>query len=343
MRRFVSIGFLLGLSALHVSSVAALEEASDAAIASAGEVPGSVGYVTHSGTDVINAQVGRWDTPYPYPDTGEYAPGLQPTGYSTFAIDVDVNDGGLASFRYRMQTYDAGIWDWFDIFMETPTGTVPIIQHLGKPGSQYGTYWRSPTVTTSQALDAWRNQRVRFVFRVMQDGWGDQTVGELFGFSLNTCDVPPLTPLTDPAAIEFENGNRIDTQNLTAATQAGLACMQNRVAALGGAMTLSSAYRPVAYQDHLREVWDTWDAVRNRQEAECRVVRDETQAEFQNHGLLLTQRPAAGSPNSPHARGIAIDATLTGLPVGETRDTVAAFCGMYRPWSGNDPVHYQPR
>lgn len=328
---------------MHAGPATALDQAVDAAIAGAGEMPGSVGYVTHSGTDVIDAQIGRWDTPYPYPDTGEYAPGLQPTGYSSFAIDVDVNDGGLASFRYRMQTYDAGIWDWFDIFMETPTGTVPIVERLGKPGSQYGTYWRSPTVTTSQSLDTWRDQRVRFIFRVMQDGWGDQTVGELFGFSLSTCDIPPLTPLTDPAAIAFENGNRIDTQNLKQAAQAGLACMQNRVAALGGSMNLSSAYRPVAYQDHLREVWDTWDAVRNRQESECQAVRDEARAEFQSHGLLLTQRPAAGNPNAPHARGIAIDATLTGLPTGETPDTVATFCGMHRPWPANDPVHYQPQ
>lgn len=334
---------MLCLTVLHINQAAALDEAANATIISTNEAPGSVGYVTHSGTAVIDAQIGRWDTPYPYPDTGEYAPGLQPIGYSIFAIDVDVNDGGLVSFKYRMQTYDAGIWDWYDIFMETPTGTVPIIQRLGKPGSQYGTYWRSPMVTTSQALDAWRDQRVRFVFRVMQDGWGDQTLGEVFGFSLRTCDIPPLTPLTNPVAIAFENGNRIDTQNLTQVTQIGLACMQNRVTALSGAMALSSAYRPVAYQDHLREVWDTWNAVRNRQQPECQAVKNEARAEFQGHGLLLTQRPAAGNPNAPHARGIAIDATITGLPAGETQDSVAAFCDMYRPWPNNDPVHYQPR
>ncbi|WYD79777.1 MAG: hypothetical protein V8K32_10725 [Candidatus Electrothrix gigas] len=119
--------------------------------------------------------------------------------------------------------------------------------------------------------------------------------------------------------------------------------MQNRVTALGGTMTLSSAYRPPAYQDHLREVWDTWDALRNRQETECQRVRDEAEAEFQNHGLLLTQRPAAGNPNAPHAQGIAIDARLNGLPAGETPDTVAAHCSMRRPWPGRDPVHYQPQ
>ena len=343
MRRIISVGLTLCLAVLHISPVTALDEAVDATIESVCEVPGSVGYVTYSGTDVIDAQIGRWDTPYPYPDTGEYSPGLQPTGYSIFAIDVDVNDGGIASFRYCMQTYDTGIWDWYDIFMETPTGNVPIIERLGRPGSQYGSYWTSPMVITSQSLDTWRDMRVRFVFQVRQDGWGDQTLGELFSFSLNTCDIPPLTPLTDPAAIAFENGNRIDTENLTQATRTGLECMQNRVAALGGTMTLSSAYRPAAYQEHLREVWDTWDAVRSRQEPVCHAVYAEAQAEFQGHGLLLSQRPAAGNPNAPHAQGIAFDATLTGLPRGQTQDTVAAFCDMYRPWPNNDPVHYQPQ
>jgi hypothetical protein len=93
----------------------------------------------------------------------KYAPGLQPTGYSSFAIDIDVNDGGLVTFRYLMQTYDAGRWDWYDILLETPTGTIPIVQRLGKPGNDYGSYWISPSIAISQSLNRWRNQRVRFV------------------------------------------------------------------------------------------------------------------------------------------------------------------------------------
>src|SRR6476620_7086454 len=61
-----------------------------ASIVSVGPAPGSVGFVASSGTTNISAQIGRWDTPYPYPATGEYAPGLQPTGYSSLAIDIDV-------------------------------------------------------------------------------------------------------------------------------------------------------------------------------------------------------------------------------------------------------------
>lgn len=180
-----------------------------AVIVAAGELPGA-GYVTvqRTAADIIDAQIGRWDTPYPYPGTGQRAPGLQPTGFSIFYVDVDVNDGGTAAFSYLMQTYDAGAWDWYDIFIQTPTGEVRLVDRLGKPGRQYGTYWTSPRVALSYPLNQWANQRIRFIFRVQQDGWGDQTQGQVIRFALTDCPVPSLAPLTDPDAISFEQGNR---------------------------------------------------------------------------------------------------------------------------------------
>lgn len=314
-----------------------------AKVVSAGPTQDSVGFVSISGSNTVSAQIGRWDTPYPYPGTGEYAPGLQPTGYSSLAIDIDVNDGGLVSFRYLMQTYDTGIWDWYDILLETPTGTIPIIERLGKPGSDYGTYWISPSIGVSQSLNKWRNQRVRFIFRVMQDGWGDQTQGQVINFAISTCEVPPLTPVTDPTALNFENVSPINTTNLTSQAQAGLDCMRRNTNSAGGNFTLTSAYRPATYQQHLREVWDTWMAIRNRTNLECDELKKEIQTEFQRHGLLVRQRPAAGNPNAPHARGVSFDATITNLPSNSSVDAIAAACSMHRPWPDNDPVHYQPR
>lgn len=315
-----------------------------AEIVAAGELPG-VGYVTVQRTaeDIIDAQIGRWDTPYPYPDTGQRAPGLQPTGLSIFYIDVDVNDGGTAAFSYLLQTYDAGVWDWYDILIQTPTGEVRLADRLGKPGRQYGTLWSSPRVALSYPLDQWANQRIRFIFRVQQDGWGDQTQGQVIRFALTDCPVPSLTPLTDPDAISFEQGNRIITNRLTQATQTGLACMQQRVADLRGTFDLSSAYRPVAYQAHLREVWDRWQLLRNNRNPQCATLKEQVRNEFAvNHVLVPTIRPAAGNPNAPHSRGIAFDATIIGLTQGETVDTVANGCGMRRPYA-NDPPHYQPQ
>ena len=177
----------------------------------------------------------------------------------------------------------------------------------------------------------------------MQDGWGDQTQGQVIDFSVKTCSIAPLTPLTDPTAISFENGNSIDTVNLMLPTQTGLDCMRRTVPQLGGSFTLTSAFRPVTYQQHLREVWDTWIDVRYKLEPECLELLNEAQAEFQRHRLLLTQRPAAGNPNAPHSRGVAFDARITGLPSGNSVDTVAAACALHRPWPVVDPVHYQPR
>src|SRR3989442_2271301 len=100
---------------------------------------GGLGYVTYSGSSGgIDASIGRWDTPYPNGLNGDPAPGLEPTGASILNIDVDVHDGGLASFSYKLKAWDAGRWDWLDISVQTPSGTVSIINHLGKPGGDYG-------------------------------------------------------------------------------------------------------------------------------------------------------------------------------------------------------------
>jgi hypothetical protein len=99
-----------------------------------------VGTVTVSGTpDNISADIGTWGTPYPYGVNGPPLPGVEPTGASILNIDIDVNDGGLVTFNYRFDTYDAGVWDWMDISVVTASGTQVIVNHLSKPGNQYGT------------------------------------------------------------------------------------------------------------------------------------------------------------------------------------------------------------
>lgn len=322
------------LAGCAITRVAVAQTARSAQIVAV--TPGGVGYVTTaSGPTGLNAQIGRWDTPYPYPDTGEPAPGLEPNGASTLAVDVDVNDGGLVSFSYKFMTYDAGVWDWLDIYLITPTGTISYVSHFGKPGSDYGTYWEGSRIVITQVLDDWRDQRVRFVFSVMQDGWGDQSYAMIDNFDVRTCQVPPLTPLTDPAALAFEAGNTIDTAGLTPAMQTALSCLQQATTAAGGTLTVTSAYRPSAYQDHLREVWDRWNDLRNRREPECENLRNDVQGEFQRHGLLLTQRPAA---SSAHSTGDAFDANWT--PRTLDIDTLATNCGLRRPFAVTDPVHF---
>ncbi len=317
------------------ASALAQQQAHPAVITSVSQ--GGVGYVNYSNSSTgIDATIGRWDTPYPNGANGQPAPGLEPYGASILSIDVDVNDGGIASFSYKLRTWDAGIWDWYDISVVTPSGTVSIVNHLGKPGNDYGTYFESAQIPISFKLTPYLNQHITFIFSVQQDGWGDQTAGDLFGFGLRTCQVPPLTPLTDAAAINFENGNQVDTADLTANMQTALDCVTQAVAQAGGAVTVSSAYRPPAYQAHLREVWDKWRLLRDRREPECADLRTQVQGEFQRHGLLLTQRPA--SPNGPHTQGLAVD-MRSSLPLA-TFLNLANGCQLTRPLPQTDPVHF---
>lgn len=299
--------------------------------------PGGVGYVTTSQDSTgVNANIGRWDTPYTGGLNGPPLPDVEPDGASTLSIVVDVNDGGLASFTYSLRSWDAGIYDWYDIYVLTPTGQVDLVTQLGTPGTDFGLYYDTQPISLSFSLNKWKNQQVTFVFSVQQDGYGDQTQGSVNGFAIRTCSVPPLMPITDPAAIQFENGNTVDTADLQSNMQTALGCVQGAVHSAGGTVTVASAFRPPAYQQHLREVWDKWRLLRNNTDPECVDLKNEVQAEFQRHGLLLSQRPATAS--GAHTQGAAID-MRSSLPLQQFLN-LCNNCGLYRPFPATDPVHF---
>lgn len=300
---------------------------------------GGVGNVEiSSGADGVSAQIGRWDTPYPNSDTGERAPGLEPDGASTLRIDIDVHDGGIVSFAYRFLTYDAGIYDWLDITMVTPSGTEQIVTNYGKPGRDYGNYWESAFIVITKSLDAWHNQRVSFFFSVQQDGWGDQSAARIANFAVRSCRTLPLSVITDEEALLFENGNTVNTAKLTTAMQMALSCLRQTVTAANGSLTVTSAYRPSTYQVHIREVWDRWNDLRLSRDQECSVLRAQVEAEFKKHSLKLSQRPAT---TSLHTAGQAFDANWT--PSSLSIDSLAASCNLKRPLIATDPVHFIQR
>lgn len=354
------IGFLSVISASAVFSnsvVVDYPEAVDAVISDYGPYPKSVGYTFFEPSNSLeifklSGSAGRWDTPYPYAESGKQALGLEPYGFSSFYVDVDVNNGGAASFRVSVQTYDTFKFDYFDVDvlpLDVPNASwIPLVRKLGGTiWRERGTYWRSSSNSIFVSLDEWRNQRVRFVFSMKQDGWGDQSIGKVYDFKLSTCPVAELPPFDDDEAAAFEVSNRIDTVHLNAATYAGYECMKKRVAELGGTMSLSSAYRPLGYQQHLRDVWDANFVVDDMEIDKyysdiCKSIVNKIRAEYKEHGLN-DQQPG-NSPRAPHVNGNAIDATITNLPAGETVDSVAGFCDMERPKNlvANDPVHYQP-
>jgi hypothetical protein len=155
---------------------------------------------------------------------------------------------------------------------------------------------------------------------------------------VDTCPVAPLTPLTDPVALEHEVGRyarRPDMDNLNDRARAGAACILQRAAGLGASAVPSSGFRPPAYQAHLREVWDKWQLLKNNDDESCRETKQQISAEWDRHELV--RRPVT---SSNHSTGNAVD--IKRVPA-HSADAIAAACSMFRPEPKTDPVHFQPR
>src|SRR6202011_172759 len=116
----------------------------------------------------------------------------------------------------------------------------------------------------------------------------------------------------DGDALAFESSvgtaGVIDTAGLTPARARALSRLQQAVTSLGGTLDLESAYRPIAYQEHLQAVWDKWMVeLRHHAEKGCQALRAEVGEEFARHHLLERQRPVSFSD---HTRGVGFDAAV---------------------------------
>lgn len=164
---------------------------------------------------------------------------------------------------------------------------------------------------------------------------------------LARCKVAPLPEIEDPEALAFEqnaDSAPADVEGLMPETAEALDTFKEMVTSLGGKFELKSAYRPPAYQAHLRDVWVKWvKELRNNRTAGCQALREEVGAEFKRHQLLLRQQPV---PASDHELGLAFDAAVA-MPRAArlnrrrvTVDKLAALAGIRRPNSRRDPVHF---
>jgi hypothetical protein len=159
------------------------------------------------------------------------------------------------------------------------------------------------------------------------------------------CPVAPLPTITDLEAFSFETNAGsaavVDTEGLTTPTAHALERFSHIVAAAGGSITVTSAYRPATYQEHLQAVWDKWMVeLRNNGDERCQNLRAEVGQEFERHQLLERQRPAEVSD---HTRGTAFDASVL-LPRSRRRasaDALARRVGLRRPDVIHDPVHFR--
>jgi hypothetical protein len=166
------------------------------------------------------------------------------------------------------------------------------------------------------------------------------------------CWISPLQPVDDMEALAMEHpdegGSNLNINGLTARTSKALARFESLVEKRGGTFLLTSAYRPIAYQGHLRDVWYKWVyELKDNSDPACVDLKAQVGDEFARHGLLLSQHPV---PVSDHTLGIGFDAAIT-LPVIKTKrarrpipvsvDRIARLSGVVRPDVRHDPVHFR--
>ena len=145
--------------------------------------------------------------------------------------------------------------------------------------------------------------------------------------TIEVCETSKVTPYSpDPGPL--------DTGSLTQATRTALACLQRAVSEAGGTLYVISGYRSQSYQDHLLEVWDKYQIVKDWPSGQCSEIRRNVEGEWNRH--LLGYRPA---DVSPHTAGNAFDASWSMLPQNVSIDTLAASCDLSRPLKSADPYH----
>lgn len=167
--------------------------------------------------------------------------------------------------------------------------------------------------------------------------------------ALPPCTIASLAEVEDDVALSMEtgvgSGLTLNLDGLTPGTTKALTRFEGLVESYGGSFTLTSAYRPAAYQAHLRDVWFKWMyELKDNYDPSCMELRAAVGDEFTRHGLLPSQNPVT---ISDHTLGIAFDAAVS-FPVAKkakrrrvSLDRLARLSGVSRPDVRRDPVHFR--
>lgn len=186
--------------------------------------------------------------------------------------------------------------------------------------------------------------------------------------------IVPLTEVTDPEAILFNDAAHdeqsiVDKTKLTTEMKAALSKFTAFIDGNSGKITVTSAFRPTAYQSHLYELktkylellkvkgikyvkskggYPTILVDESVPEADaCGPIATMVNEEISTHELLKGDNqnaPAVSAPGkSYHEYGLAFDATIKGLPKNPKNllDKIAKAAGLWRPCKEKDAVHFQ--
>jgi hypothetical protein len=158
----------------------------------------------------------------------------------------------------------------------------------------------------------------------------------------DTCPVTPITPLTDADALTMEGGATLIWNHTAAALQPAANSLVALIQAEpGGTAVIGSAFRPHAYQSHLREVWDKARALRGNTSTVCAAVRTAVSQEMTHHSLDVNRLVGATS-NHTAGRAVDISWTLPGAANEETSiDALAIQAGLRHRLHAADRPHFE--
>jgi hypothetical protein len=143
-----------------------------------------------------SARIGRWDQPYSGFGgfRGPYVPGVEPSGADTLYQDIQIPtmvSSVMLTFSYNVVTYDGANYDWLDMrVVDADTGAV-LLQPVSDIGgiiagspANWGLFYTTGWQTVAQDLTAFAGKRIRLLFSVQQDGYGDQIAAYIDGVSV---------------------------------------------------------------------------------------------------------------------------------------------------------------
>jgi len=149
------------------------------------------------------------------------------------------------------------------------------------------------------------------------------------------CSVPPLSALTDPLAQQMEAGQTVIWNN----TDPRLQTCANKFINDAGGGSVTSAYRPQSYQNHLWEIRDRWctQNLRSNSNSACSSLKSTVSAEVSKHGLSACG--AVAQTNSTHGSGTGVDIKLTSGNYSDSTQLARQACLTWANYP-DDPYHY---
>jgi len=148
---------------------------------------------------------------------------------------------------------------------------------------------------------------------------------------------PPDCPVSDFAPYT-PDPYPLNTGNLVTLAKTAVSCLQNCGGIPSESALLASGYRPQAYQDHLAEIWEKWNRLKNDYRQECLDLRARLEREFFfTHEIEKNIDPIPPGPNC-HSSGTCFDVNSGQIP---SVDSCSLTCRVRRPIA-RDPGHTVP-